>query len=49
VIYSDAHGADTLEKIRFGVATARRAWLSGDQIANTRPWDELNRLRKTPR
>jgi DNA polymerase (family X) len=49
VIDSDAHGADTLEKIRFGVATARRAWLSGDQIANTRPWDELNRLRKTPR
>ncbi len=49
VIDSDAHGVDTLEKIRFGVATARRAWLSPGQVANTRPWDELNRLRKTPR
>jgi DNA polymerase (family X) len=49
VIDSDAHGVDTLEKIRFGVATARRAWLSPGQVANTRPWAELNDLRKTPR
>ena len=28
VISSDAHGVDTLGVIRFGVATARRAWLS---------------------
>ena len=28
VIDSDAHGVDTLEKMRFGVATARRAWLT---------------------
>ena len=49
VIDSDAHGVETLEKIRFGVATARRAWLSASQVANARPWSELNRLRKTPR
>jgi DNA polymerase (family 10) len=46
VIDSDAHGADTLRNIRYGVATARRAWLGAAQVANTRPWDELARLRK---
>jgi DNA polymerase (family 10) len=46
VIDSDAHGADTLRNIRYGVATARRAWLQAGQVANTRPWPELDRLRK---
>jgi DNA polymerase (family 10) len=46
VVDSDSHGVDTLERIRFGVATARRAWLSAEQVANTRPWHELDRLRK---
>jgi DNA polymerase (family 10) len=49
VIDSDAHGADTLEKIRFGIATARRGWLGAGQVANTRPWAELDRLRKRGR
>jgi DNA polymerase (family X) len=43
---SDAHGVDTLHKISFGVATARRAWLTPEQVANTRSWPELDRLRK---
>ena len=43
---SDAHGVDTLFKIWFGVATARRAWLTPEQVANTRSWPELDRLRK---
>jgi DNA polymerase (family 10) len=46
VVSSDAHGVDTLHKIRFGVATARRAWLTADQVANTRPWAELDAQRK---
>ena len=47
VIDSDAHGADTLRRnMRYGVATARRAWLTATQVANTRPWAELARLRK---
>jgi DNA polymerase (family 10) len=46
VIDSDAHGAETLRNLRYGVATARRAWLGAAQVANTRPWDELARLRK---
>ncbi len=45
-IDSDAHGVDTLHKIWFGVATARRAWLTPEQVANTRSWPELDRLRK---
>ena len=49
VIDSDAHGADTLDKMRFGVATARRAWLTAADVANTRPWPELDRLRKRVR
>jgi DNA polymerase (family 10) len=49
VVNSDAHGVDTLDKIRFGVATARRAWLTTEQVANTRSWPELDRLRKRGR
>jgi DNA polymerase (family X) len=49
LIDSDAHGVETLEKIRFGVATARRGWLGPEQIANTRPWAELDKLRKRAR
>jgi DNA polymerase (family 10) len=49
VVDSDAHGVETLEKIRFGIATARRAWLTPDQVANTRSWRQLNALRKSPR
>ncbi|MDQ3587086.1 MAG: DNA polymerase/3'-5' exonuclease PolX [Actinomycetota bacterium] len=46
VIDSDAHGVDTLHKVSYGVATARRAWLTTEGVANTRPWPELDRLRK---
>ncbi len=46
VIDSDAHRAATLANMRWGVATARRAWLSKEQVANTRPWAELASARK---
>jgi DNA polymerase (family X) len=46
VIDSDAHGADTLDKLRFGVATARRAWLTKADVANTRTLQQLKRLKK---
>jgi DNA polymerase (family X) len=49
VIDSDAHGTETLANMRYGVATARRAWLTAAQVANTRPWPELDRLRKRSR
>jgi DNA polymerase (family 10) len=43
---TDAHGTDTLSNMVYSVATARRAWLTADQIANTRSWREFSRLRK---
>jgi DNA polymerase (family 10) len=49
VINSDAHWPRTLKNMRYGVATARRAWLTAGQVANTRPWPELARLRKRGR
>ncbi len=49
LIDSDAHRTRTLANMRWGVATARRAWLTRDDIANTRSWPELQRLRKQAR
>jgi DNA polymerase (family X) len=49
LIDSDAHSRANLALVRFGVATARRAWLSPDQVANTRPWAALAALRKGAR
>lgn len=49
VIDSDAHRPATLANMRWGIATARRAWLSKEDVANTRPWGELARLRKRER
>jgi DNA polymerase (family 10) len=46
VIDSDAHSPETLANMRYGVATARRAWLTADDVANTREWEELKKLRK---
>ena len=49
LIDSDAHRTDTLANMRWGVATARRAWLTAADVANTRPWPELQKLRKQAR
>ncbi len=49
LIDSDAHRVRTLQNMRWGVATARRAWLSADDVANTRSWGEFQRLRKQSR
>jgi DNA polymerase (family 10) len=48
VIDSDAHRTATLANMRWGVATARRAWLTAAEVANTRSWRELKQLRKAP-
>jgi DNA polymerase (family 10) len=45
-IDSDAHRTRTLQNMRWGIATARRAWLTAEQVANTRPWAELKALRQ---
>jgi DNA polymerase (family X) len=46
VLNTDAHGVDTLNNMAYAVATARRAWLTKDDIANTRNWDDFKKLRK---
>jgi len=48
-IDSDAHGPEKLPLTRWGVATARRAWLGPGDVANTRTWPELDKLRKRNR
>ncbi len=49
VINSDAHSIDQLDLIRYGVHTARRAWLRAENILNARPLDELLALLKRNR
>ncbi len=46
LVNSDAHGPETLGHTRWGIATARRAWLTKAQIANTLPWKKFAALRK---
>jgi DNA polymerase (family 10) len=46
VISTDAHRTTSFAHRALGVAMARRAWATADDIANTRPWAELDRLRK---
>lgn len=45
VINTDAHSAHDFDTMRFGVLTARRAWLTRAEVLNTLPLEELlNRL-----
>ncbi|MGH2861729.1 MAG: DNA polymerase/3'-5' exonuclease PolX [Solirubrobacteraceae bacterium] len=41
VINCDAHRTSGFEVVRYGIATARRAWLTPSQIANTQGWEEV--------
>jgi DNA polymerase (family 10) len=49
VIDSDAHRTRTLANMRWGIYTARRAWVTKDRVANTRPLSELRALPKQAR
>lgn len=44
VLNTDAHGIDTLDNMAYAVATARRAWLTKADVANTRSWTEFKKL-----
>ena len=46
LIDSDAHSMANLELTRYGVCTARRAWLTREHVANALPWVEFAPLRK---
>jgi DNA polymerase (family 10) len=49
LVDSDAHGVNTLHHVEWGIVTARRAWLTAADVANTRPWAEFAPLRKRAR
>ncbi len=48
-VNTDAHGVDTLTNMKYGLATARRGWLTAADIANTRSWTQFAKLRKRSR
>jgi len=41
VINTDSHHTSHLEKIKYGVLQARRAWLTKDDVLNTLPPDKF--------
>jgi DNA polymerase (family X) len=46
VVNTDAHRVHELANLELGVAQARRAWLTPEQIVNTRPWAKVRALVK---
>ena len=44
VVASDAHRTEELPQLAYGVSMARRAWLTADQVANTRDAGDLMKL-----
>jgi DNA polymerase (family 10) len=47
LVNTDAHSARSLlGGAPWGIATARRAWLTPAEVANTRPWEEFAPMRK---
>jgi len=44
VISTDAHSAEGLDKLRYGVLQARRGGLTRDDVANTRTWPQMKKL-----
>src|SRR6478735_8079654 len=46
VIDSDGHEVGALDFVELGVGQARRAWLTKDDVLNTRTWKQIEKLRK---
>jgi len=44
-IDSDAHSTAALGYVEYGTSVARRAWLGKEQVLNTRPWREIEKMR----
>jgi DNA polymerase (family X) len=45
VINTDSHRTAGFAVARYGIATARRAWLTADQVVNTQAWEAVQALR----
>jgi DNA polymerase (family 10) len=46
VIDSDGHQVSALAYLELGTGQARRAWLTRDDVLNTRTWKQIEKLRK---
>jgi DNA polymerase (family 10) len=46
VINTDSHHTSHLDKIRYGVLQARRAWLTNENVLNTLPSESFARTMK---
>jgi DNA polymerase (family X) len=46
VIDSDGHEVGALDYVELGVGQARRAWLTKDDVLNTRTWAQIQKLKK---
>jgi DNA polymerase (family 10) len=44
VLNTDAHGIETLANMDYAVASARRAWMTAADVANTRGWAQFKKL-----
>jgi DNA polymerase (family 10) len=45
-VNTDSHQLSALGHMPIGIAQARRAWLTKDQVLNTRTWKQIEKLRK---
>jgi DNA polymerase (family 10) len=45
-VTTDAHSVGALANVELGVAQARRAWLTKEQILNTRSWRDIERMKR---
>jgi DNA polymerase (family 10) len=46
VINTDSHHTSHLDKIRYGILQARRAWLTKDDVLNTLPAQQFAKAMK---
>jgi len=46
VVTTDSHEIGALDYAELGIAQARRAWLTKEQIVNTRTWKQIEKLKK---
>jgi DNA polymerase (family 10) len=46
IVNSDAHSVLAQNYVELGIGQARRGWLAKDDVLNTRPWKQIEKLRR---
>ena len=46
IVNSDGHQISAQNYVEFGIAQARRGWLTADDVLNTRTWKQIEKLRR---